>query len=110
MANPNCPDCKGTGRITLLTSTVLCECKDTTKLFEIEPNLIAPKSFAKSSVLRNAWYSLMNDKTQGHCLYKLVGGEQVKITEVSFKSEPCRTWPDLKYVGVVERWISGSRH
>ncbi len=118
MANPNCPDCRGTGRIMLLTSTVPCECdlsyrkkcEDLGIKDEIDPVLIAPKSFAENSVLKNAWYSREDDKKNGHCYYLLANGGGVKITEVNSYHKPSIIWPDLEYIGVVERWISGSKH
>lgn len=103
MPNPNCPDCKGTGTILLLTSSLPCVCTQ-------QSSRIAPKEFPRHSTIQNAWYSKEQDEDHGYCLYRsTTTGEAIKVTEVGTQITPMSQWEDLRYLGVVDKFIKGHK-
>jgi hypothetical protein len=53
-----------------------------------------------------AWYSKQYESRYGHCIYARNNGEKIKVSIVSQDKNSERIlWPDLEYVGEVERMI-----
>ena len=101
-----CQDCKDTGKITLLTSTIDCDCNHSSP----DNDLGGPQDFPDDSNLINGWYSPSKAKERGTVVYlHAVTGEEVEITEISWKPTPCAKPPDLKFVGIVDKdkYVSG---
>lgn len=102
-----CEDCKGTGRITLLTSTVDCDCvtKDT-----CPSSPSGPHHFTEESEYKNAWYSKESAKKFGCCIYlEIYTMNEIATTEVSRHALPSSEWDDLEFVGVVQKFVIGHK-
>ena len=100
-----CRYCNNTGKIPLLTSVVDCDCIKRS----VESSLTCvdnsgPRDFASGSDLINGWYSATVAGKRGSVVYlHAVTGKEVEITEISSQSEPCSQWPDLKFVGIIDK-------
>lgn len=94
-----CRYCKETGKISLLTSVVDCDCvkHKCTKVIG------CPENFPKDSNLRNGWYSAESAAQGGIVVYlHLTTKEEVEITEISRGISPYCSWTDQKFVGIVD--------
>lgn len=97
-----CKYCGDTGKIALITSVVDCDC------LTQRDSPSGPQSFPEGSNLRNAWYSEETARKYGTCVYlDTKTRQEVTITEVSRKSTPCGRWKDMKFVGVVDKYVRG---
>lgn len=96
----NCKNCKDTGRITLLFSSVDCDCIK--KHRANSPNL---KHHTRESGLLNGWFSEERSLNNGWAVYLDTNDNEVNIVEVSIKPTPMSIWKDLEFVGVVEKRV-----
>lgn len=94
---PQCKDCNDTGRITLFSSTVDCDC---TQKPTVESDL---QHHTEESGLYNGWFSKLGAAKNGWAVYLNENGDKIAITEVSRTPIPISKWNDLEFVGVVKK-------
>ena len=101
-----CPDCKGTGRITMLNWDVDCYCVKP-KTTQDTCSSSGLREYTKDSGLHNAWYSKKASAAGcGICVYMKAGTEiEVAVTEVTSNNTSSSLWDDQEFVGVVDRFV-----
>lgn len=108
MPSTSCRYCNGTGKITLLTSIVDCECIGSSHIATIEHS--GPQTIPEDSHLRNGWYSPTIEKQYGSVVYLDTMGREVTITNITHKPTPFNeNIPDQQYVGIVnsQKYVRG---
>lgn len=95
-----CRYCNDTGKITLLTSIVDCNCV-TRPESTSKSNL---KSFPEGSNLMYAWYSKEIAQLHGTVVYlDAITEQEVTITEISRHPTCMGQWKDIKFVGIIDK-------
>lgn len=96
-----CKNCRDTGRITLLFSTVDCDCR---KKHEVgsPPNL---EHYTRESGLLNGWFSQLHASQSGWAVYLDEKGNRRDVTEVSVKPIPISKHEDLEFIGIVTKYV-----
>lgn len=98
IADPECPECKGAGKILLFhfdSPCSLCSSR--------EKDVGHPREFPEDSDRRNAWYSAKSAESGSVTYLHAKTGKPIEITEIGRQSEPLSKHPDLKFVGVIDR-------
>ncbi len=92
-----CRYCKGTGKISLFTTIVDCDC-----VTDTYSNVGNPRERQRDSRWKNAWFSKKSKSTHGSVFYLNEKGDEIEITEISSRATPCAVHNDLQFVGIVD--------
>lgn len=100
-----CKDCNGSFKITLLTSTVDCDCVKGDKNYS--NNKGGPQDFDPNKTnLRNGWYSAKMESRYGAVIYALAGsGQEVRATIATQSKTHNTRWDDIEFIGVVDEYV-----
>lgn len=92
-----CRYCKGTGKISLFTTIVDCDC-----ITNAYSNVGSPREHRRDSKWKNAWFSKKSKSANGSVFYLNEKGDEIEITEISSYAAPCAVHKDLQFVGIVD--------